>query len=121
MRTPRAAALAFWIAAIAAPLLICAFGVSQIPDVAQVPIHYNALGEPDKWGTPAELARVCWVIGAAMSGTNLLLALCSAFNDRLYNAGLVHGVSRENAPKLYAAVAIILIIMTAVIAAAMLL
>ena len=116
----KALAIIFWIAAVAAPLVICAFGVSQIPDVEQVATHWNAAGEVDKWGTPAELAGVWWVIGAAMAGTNLLLALCSLFNDKLYAMGLVHGISRENAPKLYAVLAVILVVMTAVISAAIL-
>lgn len=106
----------FWIVMVIIPLSVCAIAVGQIPDVAQVPLHWNASGEVDRWGDPSELAGVLWFLGAVMSGSNVLMAVLYMFNDTLYSMGLVHGVSRGGALKVYAVCAVILVVVVTAIA-----
>lgn len=115
MRIPSIPMIVFWIVMVAAPLLVCAVVVGQVPDVEQVPLHWNAAGEIDRWGSPDELTGICWFLGAVMAGSNLLMAVLYVFNDALYNSGLVHGVSRSGALKLYAVLAVVLVVTTAAI------
>lgn len=87
----RALAIAFWAAAIAAPALACLVAIAQFPPGADIPLHWNAQLEIDRWGSPWEMLPASLI----MSGVNALLALSYLFSDRLYDLGLVHGVSRK--------------------------
>ncbi len=116
MRIPSIPMIIFWIAAIVAPLAISAVAIGQIPNVAEIPLHWNAAGNVDRWGTPEEAAGTFWFLGGIMSSCNLLMALGYVFNDLLYNRGLVHGVSRTGALKVYVACALFLVVTTASVA-----
>lgn len=57
-----------------APILIALIGVQFLPD--QIPVHYNAAGEIDRWGSKYEQL----VIGIAFSATGWILWLVSKFS-----------------------------------------
>ena len=50
--------------------------------------------------------------GMIMGATNALLATCYAFNDFLYDHGLVHNISRKGALILYRVLAAFIVIVT---------
>lgn len=107
MRAASVLSILFWIAVVTAPLAICAAATSQIPDVAEIPLRWNSSGEVSQWGPPIKLKAIFWFIGAVMSAGNAAMATCFAFNDRLFDAGLINGdISRSGALKAYAAVAL---------------
>ncbi|MBQ3106848.1 MAG: DUF1648 domain-containing protein [Eggerthellaceae bacterium] len=97
--------IVFWLAAVLVPVAACIVSISVLPDAAQIPLHWNAAGEIDRWGDPAEHVVVSWFMAAVLGGVNLLLALCYVFNDVLYARGMVHGVSRSGARKVYVVLA----------------
>ena len=57
-----------------APILIAVIGVQFLPD--QIPVHYNAAGEIDRWGSKYEQI----IIGVAFSATGWILWLVSKFS-----------------------------------------
>ena len=57
-----------------APILIAVIGVQFLPD--QIPVHYNAAGEIDRWGSKYEQL----VIGVAFSASGWILWLVSKFS-----------------------------------------
>ncbi|WP_251231016.1 DUF1648 domain-containing protein [Adlercreutzia aquisgranensis] len=81
----------FWIAVIAAPALACLFVVAQFPPDVEVPLHWNASGQIDRWGSSITMLPASLI----MCGANALMGLMYCFSDKLYNMGLVHGVSRK--------------------------
>ena len=102
--------IVFWALMIVAPLAAAAIAVVCIPDVAQVPLHRNISGEVNRWGSPSELAGVYWILGGTMTAVNALMAVFFAFNDHICDMGLVHGVSRMNALKIYVVCAIAMVV-----------
>ena len=96
-----------WVALTAAPLVACALLAVTMSDVAEVPLHWDGLGRVTRWGSAAELIGTFWILAGVMSATNFSLALLWRFNDRLYDRGLVHGVSRGGARRLYVALAVL--------------
>ena len=120
MRIPSFPMIVFWIIVIVAPLAVSAAVVGQVPNAGEIPLHWNAAGEIDRWGTPEEAAGTFWFLGGIMAAMNLLMALGYVFNDFLYNRGLVHGVSRTGALKVYVVCAVILAVLTAAISFAIL-
>lgn len=117
MRAGKAISIAFWAAAIAAPLVACALAAGQIPDAASIPLHWTS-GKVDRWGSPDELAGSFWLTSAVMAALNLAMAAGYAFSDRLYDAGVAHGVSRDGVRQVCAVGAVIVAMMTCVILAA---
>lgn len=84
---------AFWALAIAVPMMACLIAVLQFPPETIVPTHWGIKGEADGWNTP-------WIVlpvGMLVSGAQALLAISYLHSDKLYDLGLVHGVSRESA------------------------
>ena len=57
-----------------APILIAVIGVQFLPD--QIPVHYNAAGEIDRWGSKYEQL----IIGVAFSASGWILWLVSKFS-----------------------------------------
>lgn len=109
MRAVDVLSVVFWVAVVAAPLAACAAATSQIPDVAEIPLRWSASGEVSQWGPPLKLKAIFWFIGAVMSVGNLAMAMCFAFNDRLFEEGLINGgISRGGALKAYVAVALVI-------------
>lgn len=87
----RTLAIAFWAAAVAAPVLASLVAIAQFPPGADIPLHWDAQLKVDRWGSPWAILPVSLI----MSGTNVLIALAYLFSDRLYDLGLVHRVSRK--------------------------
>lgn len=86
--------LLFWFVATLLPLAACVVAVSTIPDVAEVPIHWTK-GEPDRWGSPEELAWGYWIIGATCSFVNIVWALLAAFNEQTCDIAVVRKPDRK--------------------------
>lgn len=94
---------------VAAPLLVCVIAVSTIPSgIEEIPMHWNAAGEIDRYGSPYEM----FIPSGILAAVNLMLALFYLFNDLLYNQGLVHGVSRKGALVLYKVIAVLIVAIT---------
>ncbi len=81
----------FWTAAIAAPVIASLIAIAQFPPGIEIPMRWNAQGQVDRFGSPREMLPLSFI----MSGCNLLLMLSYAFSDKLFDLGLVHGVSRR--------------------------
>lgn len=86
------------------------------PGVHQIPIHWDFSGNITDYGSPAALLG----LGIVMTGTNALMALCYYRSDQMFDAGLVHGVSKANAPKVLLGTAVFIAVLTAGIYAAIL-
>ena len=54
-------------------------------------MHWNIQGQIDRYGSPWEMLPVSFI----MSGSNLLFALFYRFSDKLYDLGLINGISRK--------------------------
>lgn len=109
----RPLAIVFWFAAIAVPVGACLVAIMQFPPDVNIPVHWNVQLEVDRWGSP-------WVMLPAsliMSGVNALLALSYLFSDKLYDLGLVHGVSRKaTRPLLCGTAAFVVVVIVAILA-----
>ncbi len=81
----------FWTAAIATPAIASLVAIAQFPPGIEIPMHWNAQGQIDRFGSPWEMLPLSFI----MSGSNLLLMLCYAFRDKLFDLGLAHGISRK--------------------------
>lgn len=109
VKPPRAFDVVFWLAVIALPAIACLATILQVPPGADnVPMHWNAAGSIDGYGSPWEMLP----FGIIMGATNALLAACYAFNDFLYDHGLVHNISRKGALVLYRVLAVFIAIVT---------
>ena len=109
VKPPRAFDVVFWLAVIALPAIACLATILQFPPGADnVPMHWNAAGSIDGYGSPWEMLP----FGIIMGATNALLAACYAFNDFLYDHGLVHNISRKGALVLYRVLAVFIAIVT---------
>ncbi|NHM16968.1 DUF1648 domain-containing protein [Eggerthellaceae bacterium zg-887] len=80
-----------WIAVIATPAVASLIAIAQFPPNIEIPMHWNAQGQVDRFGSPWQMLPVSLII----SGSNVLLALSYAFSDKLFDLGLVHGISRR--------------------------
>lgn len=99
----RLALLAFWVVAIIAPAATAIVCALQFPAGVEVPLHWNAAGEIDGYGSPWTMARVMAPLSIFCNG---LLALCYRFSDFLYDNGFIHGVgSKGSARKWLCAIA----------------
>lgn len=95
MRVPVPVGAVLCVLMVVAPLAACAVVLLCLPPgVDQIPMHWDISGSIDRYGPPAEL----WIPAFIGAGCNLLIALCYLFCDKLYDMGLVHGVSKKNAP-----------------------
>lgn len=104
-----------WIILVAAPLLTGVVALACLPPgVHQIPSHWDFNGNITGYMPPAGLLG----LGAFMAATNLFIAFCCFRSDRMYDAGLVHGVSKKNAPKVLLGTGVFLVILTIVIYAA---
>ena len=103
MKAPYLPMAIFWMLAVAAPFVVTAIALAMLP--------------PGTTGIPcilASMAASTWVSlpisgsspAASPSATSSALSYCA--NDFLSDHGLVHGVSRQGALKLYVACAIVL-------------
>lgn len=109
VKPPRALDVAFWLAVVVLPAIVCLATILQFPPGANdVPMHWNAAGGIDRYGSPWEMMPFGMIMGA----TNALLAICYAFNDFLYDHGLVHNISRKGALVLYKVLAVFIVIVT---------
>lgn len=91
MVAKRIFAALLWIVMIVIPVLSTFVAISQLPTGVDIPMHWNAQGHVDRYGSPWEMFPVSLI----MSGCNGLLGLSYIFADKLYDMGLVHGVSRR--------------------------
>lgn len=102
MKPPQPRTIVFWIVAIVAPFIITAVGLAQLPGwITEIPMQVGFDGVVTRTGPPSEL----WVLSFIMAGCNIILAVSFFGNDFLYAQGLVHGVSKAGALKLYVALA----------------
>ena len=110
LKLPLPAMIALWVVLVAAPLAIGLVGFSMIPaGIERIPTHWGFDGQINGYGSP----HTVWILGAFMAGGQALVALCCIFNDKLYDMGLVHGVSREGAPVIYVALGVFMVAVTA--------
>ncbi len=91
MTTKRMLIALFWVAAICMPAMSSLIVITQLPANVEIPMHWNAQGQVDRFGSPWEMLPISLI----MSGCNLLLALSYLFVDKLFALGLVHGISRR--------------------------
>ena len=87
--------LLFWFAVVLLPLVACVVAVFDIPDVAEVPVHWTVLGVPDRWGPPGEMAKAFWIIGATCSSVNIIWALLAALNEQACDIASVRKPDRK--------------------------
>lgn len=79
---------------IALPILSSIVAIMQLPQDAQIPMHWNAQGQVDRFGSPWDMLPVSFIMAAC----NSLLAVSYVFIDKLFDYGLVHGISRKSLP-----------------------
>lgn len=97
----------FWALAVAAPFVVTAVALAMLPSgTTEIPMHISFDGSVDM-GSPSDL----WLVAGGLAFCNIVFALSYCANDFLYDHGLVHGVSRQGALKLYVACTIILVVM----------
>lgn len=82
-----------WIATVTIPVISTFVAITQFPTDIDIPMHWDAHGQVDRYGSPWIMFPVSFIISAC----NILLALSYAFSDKLYDLGLVHGISRRAA------------------------
>lgn len=81
----------FWAAAVFLPAISSLITIAQLPSHVEIPLHWDAQGQIDRFGSPWEMLPVSLI----MSGCNLMLAVSYAFADKLFDLGLVHGIGRR--------------------------
>ena len=81
----------FWVLMITVPIASSLIAIAQFPTDAQIPLHWNALHQVDRYGSPWEMFPGS-LVGAVC---NLFLAITYIFSNRLFDKGLVHGISRK--------------------------
>ncbi len=80
-------AIALLVLLTAVPLVVYGIAMLFLPET--VPLHFGFDGTPNRWGSKYELL----VVGAILSGVNVICALCYVFAPALKRMGLL------NAPK----------------------
>lgn len=113
MKPPAAGIVLFWIVVIVAPALACCISAAQFPPDAEIPLHWNISGQIDRRGSPWTMLPVSLI----MCGANMLMGLSYLFSDKLYDLGLVHGVSRKaTRPFLCGTAVFLVLVMVAILA-----
>lgn len=103
----------FWLLAVAGPFLACLIAVAQFPSGAKVPLHWGISGQIDSWGSPWVMLPVSLIMCAA----NALMGVMYRYSDKMYDMGLVHGVSRKSTRPLLCGTAVVLVlVMVAILA-----
>lgn len=102
---------AFWAAMIVLPMLISLVAVSCFPQDSVIPLHWNVQDNVDRWGSPWVMLPLSLII----AGSNALTAAFFKYSDKLYDHGLVHGVSRESTRPLLCGTAIAMVAIWAAI------
>lgn len=116
MRPPSFPMAIFWVMTIAAPFVVTAVALATLPPgTTEIPMHIG-FDSSVNMGSPSDL----WLVAGGLAFCNIVFAISYCANDLLYDHGLVHGVSRQGALKLYAACAIVLIAVQIVITALLL-
>lgn len=106
----------FWVMAAAAPFVVTAVALMTLPPgTTEIPMHIGFDGSVDM-GSPSDL----WLVAGGLAFCNIIFALSYGANDFLYDHGLVHGVSRQEALKLYVACAIVLVVVQIAVTALLL-
>lgn len=112
MRMPTPNMLVFWALAVAAPFVVFAIALSTLPPgTTEVPMHVAFDGSVEMG---------VWFVAAGLALCNALFAASYCANDFLYDHGLVHGVSRKGALKVYVAFAAAVVVLQAALLAFML-
>lgn len=75
----------------AAPFIIAAIGIQFLPD--QIPMHYNAAGEIDRWGSKYEE----FILAAAFSLSGWILWLVARFSGSFADTEEEYVKAKENA------------------------
>lgn len=101
----------FWLLAVAAPFLACLLAIAQFPSGVEAPLHWGSSGQIDGWGSPWTLLPVSLI----MCGANALMWVMYRCSDKLYDMGLVHGVSRKNTRPFLCATAVFMVLITVAI------
>lgn len=81
----------FWVLIIAAPIASSLIVIAQFPTDTQIPMHWNAQHHVDRYGSPWEM----FPSSLLMAVCEALLAITYVFSNKLFDKGLVHGVSRK--------------------------
>ena len=69
----------FWIIAVATPLVSCLIAIAQLPAGTSIPMHWDAAGEIDRFGSDWEML----IQAAIMSLSNLAIAIMSIFSEKI--------------------------------------
>lgn len=101
----------FWLLAVAAPFLVCLIAIAQFPPGVEVPLHWGASGQIDGWGSPWAMLPFSLIMCAA----NALMWVMYRYSDKMYDMGLVHGVSRKNTRPFLCATAVVMVLITVAI------
>lgn len=112
MKRNKLLSLVFWPIVIAAPFLATVVAAAQFPPGIEIPMHWGPTGQVDRWGSPWEMLPASLIMSAA----NALMCVMYRCSDKLYDLGLVHGVSRKNVrPLLLGTAALLAIVMVAIL------
>ena len=103
---------ALWVILAAGPLVAGILTFLMMPaGVQQVPLHWDFQGNVNGYGHPASTVG----LGALMTAVNIFLAYCYYHSDAMHDAGVVHGVSKESAPKVILGCAVLILVVSVVI------
>lgn len=69
----------FWIIAVATPLVSCLIAIAQLPAGTSIPMHWDAAGEIDRFGSAWEML----IPAAIMTLSNLAIAIMSIFSEKI--------------------------------------
>lgn len=111
MKRNKLLSLVFWPVVIVAPFLATFIAAAQFPPGVEAPLHWDFSGQVDGWGSPWMMLPVSLIMSAA----NALMRVMYCCSDKMYDIGLVHGVSRKGVRPLLAGTAIVLVIVIVVI------
>lgn len=108
--------LIFWALAVAAPFAVSAIALCTLPPgTTEVPMHIAFDGSVEM-GDPSGF----WLVAAGLALCNALFAVSYCANDFLYDHGLIHGVNRKGALKVYVVFAVATVVLQAALLAFML-
>lgn len=97
----------FWVIMVLVPVICMGILMTLLPgDASEVPLHWNAAGQIDRWGTPEEF----WILPGIMSVLELVLGISFFKSDYLYSRGLTHGVDRPGVKKVLVISALLILI-----------
>ena len=101
----------FWLVVVAAPPSACLIAIAQFHPGVEVPLHWGASGQIDGWGSPWTLLPFSLIMCAA----NALMWVMYRYSDKMYDMGLVHGVSRKNTRPFLCGTAVVMVLITVAI------